>query len=310
MFRFEKNENGRQLYFFGKKILSMGTHSNGRICRELDAMQNIFNVYLSSDKLPQAKGYLRDIQLADLKILKEIDRICKKNNITYWIDFGTLLGAVRHKGFIPWDDDIDISMLREDYQCFVEVFNKECVYSELKAILCSHKNGIANTIKVIHQKAPSVFIDIFPVDFGYKDMNIEERLILSDKLKKLSLMNSKKIRNYKCIEEFHNSFLKVRDENLRNILEHKNSDTPKIIFWGIEFWHYSHLYNAFCYKDIFPLQEIVFENEKFPCVNEVRRYLTYLFGNFEMLPKKLHTHTDLSKMTLEEIFEIRKFISD
>ena len=62
---------------------------------------------------------LRRIQLRQLEILKYVDGICKKNGIPYWLSSGTLLGAVRHGGFIPWDDDVDIEMLKED-------FNKLC----------------------------------------------------------------------------------------------------------------------------------------------------------------------------------------
>lgn len=64
------------------------------------------------------KELLRAAQLRMLDILVEVDRICREENITYWLDAGTLLGAVRHGGFIPWDDDLDICIFRKDYKRF------------------------------------------------------------------------------------------------------------------------------------------------------------------------------------------------
>ena len=68
---------------------------------------------------------LENMHKIQLNMLIEFDKICRRNNIKYILDAGTLLGAVRHKGFIPWDDDIDVRMLRDDYEKFCVVANKE-----------------------------------------------------------------------------------------------------------------------------------------------------------------------------------------
>lgn len=66
-------------------------------------------------------GVLERVQAIEMEMLAEIDRICRKHGLTYWIDGGTCLGAVRHHGFIPWDDDIDIGMPIDDYRTFAEL---------------------------------------------------------------------------------------------------------------------------------------------------------------------------------------------
>jgi len=68
---------------------------------------------------------LEDVQRVNLGLLCEVDRICRAHGITYFLDSGTLLGAVRHKGFIPWDDDVDVAMLRADFERFAQVAPQE-----------------------------------------------------------------------------------------------------------------------------------------------------------------------------------------
>lgn len=66
-----------------------------------------------------------ELKKLQIEILDVVDVFCENNNINYWLDSGTLLGCVRHKGYIPWDDDIDIGMLREDYNKFLASFNEQ-----------------------------------------------------------------------------------------------------------------------------------------------------------------------------------------
>ena len=71
------------------------------------------------------KEQLRSLQKTELELLVEFDRICRKHHITYSIDGGTLLGAVRHKGFIPWDDDADVILNRWEYEKFIKIVDQE-----------------------------------------------------------------------------------------------------------------------------------------------------------------------------------------
>ncbi len=111
----------------------------------------------------------------EIELLIEVDRICRKYDIKYFSLYGTMLGAVRHKGFIPWDDDIDVAMMRPDYMRFVEVARKE-----IKAPYFVHNtytdNRIINWTKIMDDRTSAIedwnaydmhqgiFVDVFPLD--------------------------------------------------------------------------------------------------------------------------------------------------
>ena len=139
---------------------------------------------------------------AELEILVEIDRICEKYKLRYFIDYGNLLGAIRHKGFIPWDDDIDIMMMRKDYEIFAEVANaelpKELVFRspeddsgnyELFSSV-QHRAMLISTdaIGKYHNYLYGAGVDIFPYDYLAKDPSKEKQR--EDILKSLCILAS------------------------------------------------------------------------------------------------------------------------
>ena len=119
---------------------------------------------------------LTQLQQIELAILKEIDRVCREHEITYFLVGGSMLGAIRHKGFIPWDDDIDIGMCREDYDRFIAVAEKEMnspyaihTYENNE----QHHYYFAHAVDTRYQvrrlgsndrRVEDVWVDIFPVD--------------------------------------------------------------------------------------------------------------------------------------------------
>jgi lipopolysaccharide cholinephosphotransferase len=119
---------------------------------------------------------LKQLQNVLHEILDEFVRICEENSLTYFLASGTLLGAVRHKGFIPWDDDIDVAMPRKDYEIFLNIFenntetnyyvlsnrgsqNKFMLYRGL-AKFCKEGTIFAASNIPNPDKYPGIFIDI------------------------------------------------------------------------------------------------------------------------------------------------------
>ena len=302
----EKDELTTTYYLFGKKILRVKRSSASLVQKELKTLTSIVRSSVTASSLPKAEGVLRDIQLADLRILREIGRVAREANLTWWIDFGTLLGAVRHGGFIPWDDDIDICMVREDYARFVEVFNRLKQDDELEAVLYSEKNGRTNIIKVRHRRLEGLFVDVFPIDVCKKKMTDEEKLTFSKELQRLIMTNRKKGKEQGDVKAYHARCLAMRDKYLPPVCSHTDKDA-ETVFYGYEFCHLTHRYNAFEYNDIFPLKTILFEGEVFPCVAETDRYLTYVFGDYMALPKEVRSHIDVSRYTPRDIFAIRAY---
>lgn len=227
---------------------------------------------------------LRRAQLKMLEILIEVSKICDKNGIPYWLSFGTLLGAVRHNGFIPWDDDLDIEV---EYKHYILLLR--CLESELPTsmILQSEKHDdkyYNKFVKVRDRnslfleddsedfKERGIFIDIFPREYSLKFLNR-----LMNKILELSLIDLKsKRRNF-----FQLSIVKLRvllydclvqiNRCLFNVLPMKMMFVP-------------HFGAGIDKKYIYPLKEICFEGYKFKCPANVDAYLKEYYGDYMKLP--------------------------
>ena len=170
---------------------------------------------------------------AELEILVEIDKICEKHKLRYYLDYGTLLGAVRHKGFIPWDDDIDIMMFRHDYEIFSEVAQAE-LPEELRFRFLGEderNNELVSSVQHRQMLISSPFlgkyhnylygagVDIFPYDFASKEQEKEEER--QDLFKSLCILLS---------------FPSLQGEN-QAVLEHEARKVKKIT--GTDLFHSS-----------------------------------------------------------------------
>ena len=163
---------------------------------------------------------MKEVWAVELDLLVELDRVCKKYDIKYVADCGTLLGAIRHKGFIPWDDDIDVGMLRSEYErlCKIAPFEfKEPYFFQTEETDPTSARGHAqlrnsSTTGILLSEIGTkrsfnqgIFIDIFPFDNVPNDF---------DKYKKLKDEIDKKRQLYQRIIFNYNYFyFPIRNEN-------------------------------------------------------------------------------------------------
>lgn len=247
----------------------------------IDSVYFYLNTYLLDARTipPTADENLRIMQLCDVALLKILDRIFKKHQMTYWLDFGTLLGAHRHKGFIPWDDDLDISMPREDYDKLLDVLNEELDKSVFDIVIHNGSIGVG----YMHLKT-GIWCDVFPVDTYWTNKDFESAVpFLKTKIAKYvkfyhknrSLTYNEMQKNRRCI---------INDDMEDNCYE--------IIYHSREFPH-NHP-NAFYKKeDIYPITSLGFEQFQFAVPANVHGYLRNIYGNNYMsLPKGGILHHD------------------
>lgn len=272
-----------------------------------ERQENVFYQYkkdkIDITKVPQAQGLLRDIQLANLALLKELAYVCEKNNFKYILDAGTLLGAMRHSRFIPWDDDIDILMFREDYEKIVSAFKNTTRNSDIYAEY--HRDKDTNSqyfIKIKHKKCPFLGVDIFPLDSYGKHLSLNEQLIATNKICKILKHLKKEIDPNISNKETKTILTKTMKENILLSSANENGD----FVYGVDFAH--KLKNWFLDRDIvLPLRKIQFEDSKYTTVNKPKEFLKNIYGDYMKYPKKMKIlHYSYKNLTSEQLETIKK----
>lgn len=272
-----------------------------------ERQENVFYQYkknkIDITKVPPAQGLLRDIQLANLALLKELAYVCEKNNFKYILDAGTLLGAVRHSRFIPWDDDIDILMFREDYEKIVSAFKNTTRDSDIYAEY--HRDKDTNSqyfIKIKHKKCPFLGVDIFPLDSYGKHLSLKEQLIATNKICKILKHLKKEIDPNISNKETKTILTKTMKENILLSSANENGD----FVYGVDFAH--KLKNWFLDRDIvLPLRKIQFEDSAYTTVNKPKEFLKNIYGDYMKYPKKMKIlHYSYKNLTSEQLETIKK----
>lgn len=272
-----------------------------------ERQENVFYQYkkdkIDITKVPQAQGLLRDIQLANLALLKELAYVCEKNNFKYILDAGTLLGAIRHTGFIPWDDDIDILMFREDYEKIVSAFKNTTKNSDIYAEY--HRDKDTNSqyfIKIKHKKCPFLGVDIFPLDSYGKHLSLKEQLKATNKICKILKLLKKEINPNISNKETKTILTKTMKEKILLSSANENGD----FVYGVDFAH--KLKNWFLDRDIvLPLRKIQFEDSKYTTVNKPKEFLKNIYGDYMKYPKKMKIlHYSYKNLTSEQLEAIKK----
>ena len=217
--------------------------------------------------------FLENIRDLSYELLRFLDNVCNENDLDYWMDYGTLLGAVRHNDFVPWDDDLNVGMMRRDYTALAEVLPGQIDSCGLENVSCTYKDDQKWLQINYHHPDFSdklIGINIFPYDY-IKDEAIEN------------------------LEAKHNEYGLKFDNSSQFIGElysqlNLTFDKDEYYIPGVEGIHGNDKRFKFKIRKtdlLFPLQKLQFGKYEFPAPNDSLKYVRKIYGKkFISIPNK------------------------
>lgn len=280
------------------------------------------------DEGKESKSYdLSSVHKKLLEILLEIDRICKKHHITYFLSAGTALGAARHKGFIPWDDDADIGMLRDDFEKFRKIAKKELeskfYYQTMKDggrfYRAFDQIGIKNTAFVLYHTKDikirhGIHVDIFPFDYVSDDEESRNEHVREVQLYRSRIYNKLVPHVVETRNVFKKLFINFDYYKMKfvpllylykkqeNILTKNRGKEENYVADLLT--HYKKVM-YFKKEDMIPVNYVEFEQYQFPVPKNLDAYLTMMYGDYMTPPpegKRFQRHR-IVKLSTNEAYD-------
>lgn len=271
---------------------------------------------------------IREYQLAQLELIKMMDELCSKLNLTYYIIGGTLLGAVRHDGFIPWDPDIDIAMPRKDYEAVRDYFAKNESERYFYQHYSTEKNHLSphalirikdshvifkSTSTRFNPRYDGIYLDIFPLDYAP----------LSNKLQKKQMKKIKRIKEIITLKAGYvytcNNMLTIIGKRCISLLLspvsfaflNRKMDETMQMYNDRSAEHLVSMASHYSYwKQLMPKEiygapnRINFEGLSLSAPAKIHDYLTRIYGNYMELPPENQRNTIL------DVFERVEYVSE
>jgi len=266
----------------------------------------------------RSESKLRQLQRIELRMLKVLDEICERHNLQYYLDWGTFLGAIRHGGFIPWDDDIDLAMYIDDYKKLIPILEKELPedlflqtwetdldFVNVEGIKIRDRySNLANQEVFGEDNRAGAFIEVFPF---YKtpdkkwlqklQKSLFINLISCRYFPKYTKMKYKVRANIsKCVTVFIPfKKLEILIENMYKLT--KGHRYRKTLHNSSKNWDF-----YFEESTIFPLKRYQFEDFEALGPAEYDRYLTMMYGDYMTPPSvenRIQTHMNLEHVKIK-----------